>query len=596
MFSIDDFWKIFNLIKGETVTGLTTATESVAKSEEGNVSNLFSNVIDQTSFDTPDYNRFRNFLINWYASHRTITSIQAQVSDPFSIPDTHLDELFRSFGFNFSPKLSASLEAVNINKVNFFLDLVNLYKVKGTPGGLLRVLQYFGLPGVDILEYWLQKSDITGNLVFKSEVIASSTTLESSVEIPFNILVETDPHWMMTESQILQLAQEQKINFPSKTPYFGIRPTYETGPTTAIVSRIIQDQHEEYDATGTIISQNAKISLTNSTVSLLELYLSSVYIFNKNYTSGTDDNPFICYDGSSVVYTDIIDEYNDLMKIPYTRAIREYRLRQYFNNFTRAQSLNFFKNILTADVELTKINPTLKDELDVISQTESVVDMLISLLLDISTWVQENITLGSLNLAYIVFGSPAITSHLGDVINFFKPIRARMLTTEVIVMQNRLLDTVLLADEHSLDIHSTFIDWDTANSRPCCNDPLLSCPDSTSTNQYYSRDTYDCGSFYDIGAAYDKGEHNVTIEQTFHDTLICIPNDSTSSVFSGMYDSTSDLAIISHIKDATGIPSSANISEVHWQSGGFTDFDEGGTFDCMGGFDNFQVLVQEISP
>jgi len=593
MFSIDDFWKIFDLLKGETVTGLTSVTRSVAHSEEGSASNLFSNVIDQTSFDTPDYNRFRDFLINWYASHKTVTGVQSQVSDPFSIPDTHLDELFRSFGFNYSTKLTGSLEAVNVNKVNFFLDLVNLYKVKGTPGGLLRVLQYFGLPGVDILEYWLQKNT-AGELIFKSEVIASSTTLETSVEIPFDILTETDPHWMMTETQILQLAEEQKINFPSKSPYFGIRPTYETGPTTAIVSRIVQDQHQEYDATGSIVSQNAKISLTNSTVSFLELYLSSVYIFNKNYTSGTDDNPFICYDGSSIVYTDIIEEYNSLMTVPYSRAIREARLKQYFNNFTRAQSLNFFKNISTADVELTKINPTLKSELDVIAQTESAADMLISLLLDIATWVQENITLGSLNLAYIVFGSPAIISHLGDVINFFKPIRARMLTTEVIAIQNRLFNTIQLADSCSFDVDLTILDWETANSMPCCADPVLWCPDSTAY-QYYSRDTYDCGSFYDIGAAYDKGEHDLTIETTTHDTLICIPQDSTSSVYSGMYDSTSNLSIIQEIKDAAGFPD-ANISEVHYQSGGFTDFDEGGTFDCMGGFDNFQVLVQELPP
>ena len=105
MFSIDDFWKIFDLLKGETVTGLTSVTRSVAHSEEGSASNLFSNVIDQTSFDTPDYNRFRDFLINWYASHKTVTGVQSQVSDPFSIPDTHLDELFRSFGFNYSTKL-----------------------------------------------------------------------------------------------------------------------------------------------------------------------------------------------------------------------------------------------------------------------------------------------------------------------------------------------------------------------------------------------------------------------------------------------------------------------------------------------------------
>jgi len=599
LFKIDDFWKIFDLLKGDiTSTGLSDVVDSVAQSEFGKTTNLFNNVIDQVSFNTDDYNRFKNFFITWYASHKTITSIQNKSSDPFSIPNTNLDELFRSFGFEYSNKfaniINTSGEDVNENKVNFFLDLVNLYKVKGTPNGLLNVLEYFGLNNIDINEYWLQKNE-DGDLIFRSEIIVKSTNEKEVIDIEFSEITKNDNHWMLSESQILSLAEANSINFPSKSPYYEVRKSRENSATVYIVSRIIQDQYEAYQSTGVLPTQDALISILDEPVSFLELYLSTVYLFSEDYDYGNDNGPFLCYDATSFVQLDVISEYETLISNPSSREIREARLNQYFNNFTRNSSQNFLQTKSSVETILTTINSDLKDKLDNISIINKDEDVLLSFLIDISNWTNVNVVSKSSNIFYLIFGIPGLKRIYGDILNFFKPYRARMISSEIVSFHNRLLDSIRYSDLASMDIEQTVIDWDTANSKSCCLDLTVSCPDSTS-GLLYSRETFDCGSYYDIGAVNDREEIN--IEDTYSDTLMCIPTDSTNNniIHNLSYDSTSniDLNIIEQIKESAGLLESDNISEVYVQTGGFCDFDGDGVFDCVSGFDNFNILVQEV--
>jgi len=207
MFTLDDFWKIFEVIKGEDeVSDFSEIIKSIAKSEKGKATRLFSNTLDQVSFSSNDYLKFRNFLINWYSSLKTITSIQSNISDPHALPNDHLDELFRSFGFSYSSNilsLPSSQYVVNQSKVNLFLDLVNLYKIKGTPASIIKVLSYYGLTDLDIFEFWLEKKS-KSDLIFRGKIISQNTLYKDDYIIPFESMVTDDPHWMLTKEQILQ--------------------------------------------------------------------------------------------------------------------------------------------------------------------------------------------------------------------------------------------------------------------------------------------------------------------------------------------------------------------------------------------------------
>jgi len=108
MWKISDFWKIYDFIKNGNESDLNSSLQAVSKSEQSIVERFFVKTLDQKSFidNNSDYNQLRLFLIDWYASLKSLTSIQKDINDLYSMPDEHLDELFRSKGFNYSTKLS----------------------------------------------------------------------------------------------------------------------------------------------------------------------------------------------------------------------------------------------------------------------------------------------------------------------------------------------------------------------------------------------------------------------------------------------------------------------------------------------------------
>jgi hypothetical protein len=150
--SIDDFWKLLEEIQGSS-TDLTEAVKSIAKNEKTVSETLFSNIIDQPAYNSQDYQRIRAFLRDWYAALRSLTSFQSNINDIYQLPNDQLDELFQSFGFNLSTSLRYPVSNESPpDKINLFLYLVNLYKIKGSPQALLNVLRYYGLVDVDLYE------------------------------------------------------------------------------------------------------------------------------------------------------------------------------------------------------------------------------------------------------------------------------------------------------------------------------------------------------------------------------------------------------------------------------------------------------------
>ena len=85
MYTINDFWKILQIIQGGSADDITEAVIALAKNEKTSADKLFSTVIDQASFSTSDYFGLRNFIRDLYASHRTLTTYQTSISDLYSV-------------------------------------------------------------------------------------------------------------------------------------------------------------------------------------------------------------------------------------------------------------------------------------------------------------------------------------------------------------------------------------------------------------------------------------------------------------------------------------------------------------------------------
>lgn len=627
---IDQFWEVFKAVAGDASADVTESTNALAKSDRTKVESYFSNVIDQFTFSTADYNRLRKFLIDLYATHRTQSSISLKSTDPHALTNSDLDELFRSFGYPESTSLKGFDENPLEQKVQFFLDLVNLYKVKGTPQSLVDVLQYYGVTEVDIYEFFIKKSD-PGSLIFDGNAVAGTTVSPSDVSFPYANITASDPHWLYTEQQILQLDQLNKINLPSKTPYLGVQPVVDLeGAEMAIIERYVQDQYDYYAAHGSVPPPTAEVTYVGETVSLLELYLACVYMFNKLFDQGSDKpTRFICYDGTNVGdEVSIIDEFESLTQQRVeTRDQLKTRQAEYLDIFSRIKARNFLVDESSSGTFLSTINPSLKSALDTAGEP---LDVLYSLLKDLALWVRANIGYGFVNFGFILFGIQEFFKDLKPVIDFFKPYRARLLLLERLQVRNRLFNTVIVEDDLDVDTNLQFHDFLTADSTPCCettdstcgtsdiqvcrrqfvggtvpdynwrnnwatgtayavddavasgvgtqyiciaahtsNTPskpgtgaswttywqLMSsivCGDTTSTVSFYSRETYDCDSYYDIGAVSDVPDDiNIYVEQTYYDHLRC-PDDGTGFVVSEILDIEYD------IQNTTAIPSDSS--------------------------------------
>lgn len=630
LYKIEDFWKIFEAVTGlpTSISGVTDAVDAIAKAERTRSESLFNNVVDQSAYDTEDYDRIRKFFIDLYSTHKALSTSSASLSDPNSMPNTHLDELFRSFGYNHSVILKDFDENPLPGKVNLFLDLVNLYKRKGTPQSMVDVLQYYGITELDIYEFML-KFDDKDRLFFEGRAIAGTTENPTEIKLIWPELVKLDPHWLLTESQIRQLNARSHNNLPSKTPYFGIQPVADAeGPGMAILTRIIQDQYALWRSGGTP-PVDASVTIVGENSSLLDLYLSCVYIFDRLYTVGVQAPQFACYDGTTEIISDILLEFDDITRRPTTRNWDTTTdrgiltgLSEYYDSFSRVTPRNFLQNRGDAELVLDLTNPTLKAALDLIGESDQVI--LFSLLKDLAVWVRNNLGFGFVNLGFIMFGLDAFFSDLWPVVNFFKPYRARLILLEALLIDNRLFNTIIVEDSASFSADTIVHDFLTGDSTPCCTenidstDSSIICLDSTA-GLHYSRDTYDCGSYHDIGAVTDLPKE-LFIEETYTaiDRLRCYqcPTQDSTSIINcqdcnqftydclspqmdgdGFVDSfylvgdEDDLPPVQDQADAK--PTSSLQDVVYYTTGGMADFDEGATFDCTHGFDMVQIYFEE---
>jgi hypothetical protein len=443
-------------------------------SDQTKTKDFFDSTLDQISFSSDDYKKLKNFIVDWYSSLKAIGTVQKNASMIYSLPEDHLNELIKSFGF----EVQTLLRMPKQNKINLFFDLVNLYKIKGTPEAIGRILQYYNIPNLEVLEYWMEY-DSSKNLVLRPSVVYSSNTTGRDIPIEiinFEPIRELDPHWFLTKEQIDNKFITKKLSFPSKTPYLGIRPILEQSGkgqflVSSIISRYICDEYNTWVSTQVLPTDFTISYLGNVNVSLLEAYLSYIYIFNLYYqrSTGSSGLSYDCYDGISmplITIPDVISEADSLIKRPSSRSDRKIRYQEVKNLFTKLMSDNFLTSYNTAGIKLKLINSSLKNLIDNQFNINKSEDVLIAILLDISYWVSDHIDSTYPNLANLVFGF-STSNYIIDKINFFKPYRARLISSDsVYLIDNPLENSIEVEDSFFTTIIESAFDWDTADSKP----------------------------------------------------------------------------------------------------------------------------------
>ena len=469
MFTIDNFIQLMKYFKGDSTAKVDPKTIITAEDSKAKATILFNENIDLTCYTTEDYKRLKNFLISWYASLRTIPSTMKNASDVRSLPNNDLNELFKSFGV-----VDSIDNLTELNKIEFFYDLVNLYKIKGTPESLIRVLGYFGIPNVELIEYYL-KYDSNYDLIFRPLNLSPSTNNIPLFDIPFSVLTADDPHWFTTEDQINQLFLRNRIAFPSKSPYFSFRPNSKIlgsniTPIYAILTRLVLDQYDSF-MSGSPPVKDITLQESNIELSLLDLYLGCLYAFNLLYNKTTDSSDIstFVYNGDmSVSYSDIIETYDDLLKrtANNSRDLLKSNKIIFDQTFTRLRSTNFLDSLLKSGTVLNSTNPDLKELIDHYYTVSNTIPILKLLLTELTSWIQKNISYAVENLSMFIFGFDFL-DYIVNIINFFKPYRARLISMDQAYEINApLFDAVLFDDEASIDSEDTFIDFDVADSLP----------------------------------------------------------------------------------------------------------------------------------
>ena len=551
---------------------------------------FFEETIDIPAFDKNKYKdmgNLRKFLIDWHSTHSSIIKEQLQLSDAYSMSESDLNELFYCFGFDIGESIR---KLPYQNKLQFIYNLIDLYKIKGTPDALFNVLRFFNVPAVDVCEYWLEKNQY-GRLVFKERIIKTANIKKSVFDrkVPFESVVMSDPHWLYrNEDNLLQLVDDHKIALPSKTPYYSIRPTIPIDavmtPVTAFLQRLAYDHY--YNPEEDV--QN--ISLSNGIqCSYLELYCACVYAFQlygvyHEFKTSSSTGNYLIYNAPlmPIVFSEAVEPDYDLIVLntrKYTLTELEFNRGLFIERFSKISSDTIFPNENSAEEILNERNSELRDYIYAALTNDVIDECLNSLFMDLSTWIRDNVDdrsgIAQAWTSLILDFDVTFLKYLKEAINFFKPLRARPIANEKLLVFDNPLEDENIAEDHGIvasGIIDSVYDFHTADSYP----GILG-NDSTSPDVYYSRNTFDTTSYFDIGASWDVMVYDSTSPfNTIVEHINDYYNKHTNVESDYIQFGWSDL-------DPDGFPLTS------WSQGGFAKYDTGWVYDSPFNSDIVQV-------
>lgn len=281
MFTLTNLWQVINYLKDPDAASTVDSNLKVtALSDKTEVEKWFTSALDQPVFATDDYKRLRSFIIDWYTALRSFVTTQRNASNVWSLPLEHVYELFRSFGYNY-PENVIGIKTADA----FFLDLVNLYKIKGTPEALVSVMEFHNVVNADIIEYYVERVGPSDYWFVGKSTLRGQSPREDIPDkiVTFNEMTSNDPHWMQTEADLEALFGSNEISFPSSSPYISIRSRMSVQRfdiTVGVIRRMAEDQYYLWDGGGSL-PLTIRLSLLDKYVSLLELYAVIVYTYSR---------------------------------------------------------------------------------------------------------------------------------------------------------------------------------------------------------------------------------------------------------------------------------------------------------------------------
>lgn len=453
MFDVSEngyLFKIMNYLDGEEVD-LEERIKTLASGEYADTLNLFENTLDQGVFNSPDYIRLRGFLTKWYTAHKVLTKIQNDAPKLFFLPDDHMDELMRSFGFPYGEALSTFRE-----KVNFFLSLVSLYSSKGSKGSIERMLNFFNLPSTYILEHELQY-DESGELVFRPRLAVSLPyELRKTIALrdaKFESLTSGDPHWFLTKEEIDEKVKNNEITLPSRSNYFSFRTNFTYRSVEVVPLYFfgyINNLYHDWKDNGNLPPRNITVPLLEFPISILELYLSLLYILY--YLFPEESNPtgdsIRAYNGD-LTYEEYEEEFEKQFEIPpYSRDEVKQLREDWYEQFTVDLDNYIFKDRSTVRDALEEINPSLKAIIDNWNLAE-MQDNVTAFAVKFAEWLRNNLDADLRELSVYLFGFRALQElQLNRILNFFKPYRAKLSLSDLeYVLERPLFECIRYDDE-----------------------------------------------------------------------------------------------------------------------------------------------------
>ena len=477
-------FKIVNYLNGEDVD-IQENVKTIANAELANTRELFESTLDQGVFLSQDYIRLRSFLVKWYAAHKVLTKIQDDAPKLFFLPEDHLEELMRSFGFPYGSALGSFRE-----KINFFLSLIQIYTSKGSKGSIEQMLRFFNLPSTYILEHDLLYNE-EGDLVFRPRLaINLPYSLRKTIDLrdaTFESFTAGDPQWYLSKEEIDDLVSRNKITLPSRTNYFSFRTNFTYRSVEVVPLYFfgyMNKLYNEWKKDGSLPPQYIDVSILDFNVSILELYLATLYTLNKMFPE--ENNPasedIRIYTGDKT-YEEYEKGFNEQFKVPpYSREETEQLRTEWKEEFTTSSEDYAFTDKSVVEDTLEEINPTLKGIIDLWDEG-SLQDNITLFAVKLAEWMRNNLDADLREISVYLFGFKAFQQlEISRIIDFFKPYRTKLNVSDLeYVLERPLFESIRYDD----DLGESYI-----NLYPEENLYLDEELMDTSIEQTYTEDTY----------------------------------------------------------------------------------------------------------
>ncbi len=555
MFKTEDFFEILEYLKsGLDDPNIPPEIRQLAQNSKLQTQQFFKHVFDQVTFNSSDYNRLRKMIIDWYSSLKTYQDLGNRSRDAFSLPSKLLNVASKSFGFPYADGIGGRAD-----KALFLYSLNELYKIKGSPKSIKSALEFFGIYDVEIYEWWLKRDPILDHLFFESSYVdlggINPETLQTQI-IPYDHM-NLDAHWWYSQDKIKAYNETLPIRLPSITPYFTIQASASVDKMVqlySVISKKISDQYTTY-VDDNILDKSIFVDPYGQNLSLLELVLSIGYTYNEwtGRTYGSDSTSYIHYTGIEEDYDVIIDEYNNTVNRPTSRDDQKSKIEEFNENFTKEQLNNFLQSSGDTGSKLDFINPDYKEWIDEKLTTPGVIEELLGALLrELDIYIRMEFGIQALSFAQMMLGTDA--DDIIDVVNFFKPKRARLLAFNLVyAIDDPLFNSILLADT----LYNRIRQWD--QDTYDYYDKLNNTKITQWNNEYLIRNASG-DSANSMG--YDVGNHFDMMPTNVHDAFYTIIRQWQVD---GM-----------HYDDTFTIP---YISQIFNEYGRSTNFDRCGIFD-----------------